>query len=165
MSEQPMDQNPINEDANAIIANGVKWSAAAAIIPVPIVDLVALGGVQYKTIRDLAALYGISENEERIKSIVSASLASLAPSLISTGLVGSSLKLIPGHGTIFGSASLAAFSSAATFAIAKVFSRHFAKGGTIETFDVENTKKDIKEEFEAAKENEKPSKSGSSSKK
>jgi len=65
-------------------------------------------------------------------------------------LVGSSLKLIPGGGTLLGSASVAAFSAAATYAIGKVFVRHFENGGTLQNFSAEKIQDELKDEFASA---------------
>ena len=54
MTEAVLDARDVYTDAGVIIANAVKWSAAAGVIPVPYVDLVALGAVQFTMVRDLA---------------------------------------------------------------------------------------------------------------
>jgi uncharacterized protein (DUF697 family) len=150
MTEDVMEARDVYTDAGVIISNAVKWSAAAGMIPVPYVDLVALGAVQFTMVRDLASLYDIDTDKKLVQTVVSTTLGTLAPTVVSTSLVGSSLKLIPGGGTLFGSASVAAFSAAATYAIGKVFVRHFENGGTLQNFSAENIQDELKDEFASA---------------
>ena len=152
MTEDVLEARDVYTDAGVIIANAVKWSAAAGMIPVPYVDLVALGAVQFTMVRDLASLYDIDADKKLVRTVVSTALGTLAPTVVSTSLVGSSLKLIPGGGTLLGSASVAAFSAAATYAIGKVFVRHFENGGTLQSFSAENIQDELKDEFASASE-------------
>ena len=152
MTEDVLEARDVYTDAGVIIANAVKWSAAAGVIPVPYVDLVALGAVQFTMVRDLASLYDIDADKKLVRTVVSTALGTLAPTVVSTSLVGSSLKLIPGGGTLLGSASVAAFSAAATYAIGKVFVRHFENGGTLQSFSAENIQDELKDEFASASE-------------
>lgn len=164
ISEDTVERADVSADSSAIIANAVKWSAAAGLIPVPYADLVALSAVQFKMVRDLASLYSIKPDEKMIRSLVATVLGSLAPTVVSTNLVGSSLKLIPGYGTVLGSASVSAFSAAATYAIGKVFVRHFENGGTLKNFSAESIEDELKEEFADASESAELKKNQSTSK-
>ncbi len=150
MTEDIMEARDVYTDAGVIISNAVKWSAAAGMIPVPYVDLLALGAVQFTMVRDLTLLYNINADKKLLETVVSTTLGTLAPTVVSTSLVGSSLKLIPGGGTLLGSASVAAFSAAATYAIGKVFVRHFENGGTLQNFSAESIQDELKEEFTGA---------------
>ncbi len=141
----------VHAEAAQVIATAVKWSAAAAIVPVPYIDILALGTVQVKMVRNLAKVYGLEADGETLKGVISALLGTLAPAAISGGLLGSALKVIPVGGTIVGSVGLAAFSSAATYAIGKIFVAHFDQGGTVKSFSAEAIEVDLKKEFAAAK--------------
>lgn len=141
----------VHAEAAQVIATAVKWSAATAVVPVPYLDLLALGAVQVKMVRDLAQAYGLDAESETLKGVISALLGTLAPAAISGGLLGSALKVVPVGGTIIGSIGLAAFGSAATYAIGKVFVAHFEKGGTLKSFSAEAIEADLKKEFAAAK--------------
>ena len=137
--------------ASEIVANAVKWSAAAAVVPLPYVDLVSLGAVQVTMVRDLAKLYGVAARDETIKTAISALLGTLGPAAISGSLLGSSLKLIPGGGTLLGSAGLAATGSAATYAIGQVFISHFENGGSVADLDPEAKADEVKANVDRAK--------------
>jgi len=140
-----------SELANEIINNATKWSAAAAVVPVPYLDLIALGAVQLNMVRDLGKLYGQYTTDKVIKSAIGALLGTLGPAVVSAGILGSSLKLIPVSGTLLGSAGMAAGGSAATYAIGKVFLSHFEKGGSIDDLDADAKADEMKEAVEIAK--------------
>ena len=139
------------DTANDVIMKAVKWSAAAAVVPLPYVDLVALGAVQLNMVRDLAKLYGVEAKDETIKGTIAALLGTLGSTAISGSILGSSIKLIPGGGTLIGSAGLAATGSAATYAIGKVFVSHFENGGTVDDMDAEAKSGEMKEAVDDAK--------------
>lgn len=151
MSDSDTHSTDVHTKAARVISSAVGWSAGAAVVPVPYVDMLALGAVQIKMVRDLARVYGLDANDETIRGLISALLGTLVPYAVSGTLLGSSLKLIPIGGTILGSIGLAAFGSAATYAIGKIFVAHFDHGGTLGNFSPEAVAADLKKEFEAAK--------------
>ena len=61
------------------------------------------------------------------------------------------MKFIPGGGTIIGSVGISVFGAASTYAIGKVFVRHFEGGGTIASFSADAAKDELKKEVFAAK--------------
>lgn len=141
----------VHERAAQIIGSSVRWSAAAGAVPVPFLDLVALGVVQAKMISDISQAYGQPINTEVAKSVVSLLLGTLLPASATGALMGSSSKTVPMVGTVLGMVSMAAFGAAATYAIGKVFVRHFEKGGNLESFSAEVVKEELKAEFSRAK--------------
>ncbi|WP_146587874.1 YcjF family protein [Puniceibacterium confluentis] len=134
-----------------IISSSVKWSAAGGVVPVPYLDLLAIGAVQVQMVRKISAAYGMEADEQTLKALITSLLGTLAPAAVSTSLLGSSVKLIPFSGTLIGSAGMAAFAAASTYAIGKVFVRHFEGGGSMLDFSVEAIKKDLQEEFSSAR--------------
>lgn len=138
------------DDASELIVSAAKWSAAAALVPVPYVDLAALAAVQTKLILDLSDLYGEKPSKQAVNGVVSVLLGTLLPIGASQVAVSVLSKFIPGYGTALGAASMAGFGSTATYAIGRVFVRHFENGGSLTTFSVENVKSELKKEFAAA---------------
>lgn len=136
--------------AAKIISSSAGWSAAAGAIPVPLFDVVALGAVQATMLSKIAKLYGEELSGEAAKSIITVLLGTLLPAGASAGIVRASLKAIPGAGYFVGAASMIALGSAATYAIGKIFVRHFERGGSVLTFDTESVKADLKREFGSA---------------
>lgn len=125
-------------------------SMGVGLIPVPIVDVVALMGVQLNMIRKLAAEYNIPFKQDRGKSIVT----SLVGGLLSTELglaFCSLLKCIPLIGQTTGAVSMPVIAGAATYAIYKVFVQHFEAGGTFLDLDPAKVKAYFTEQFTKGK--------------
>lgn len=147
-------ENPkadVHEQAAKIISSAVTWSAAAGAVPLPLLDMVALGAVQAKMISDLSQAYGHPVGAEMVKGLVSVLLGTLVPAGVTGALIGSGVKAMPVTGTIVGMASMAAFGAAASYAIGKVFVRHFENGGNLETFSADAIRDELKAEFSHAK--------------
>lgn len=130
------------ESAGKLISRACGWSAAAALIPVPIVDIASLAAVQATLVSDISELYGQSFKKDAANNVVSVLLGSLIP-----GTLGSGLKLIPGIGTILGYLTFSAFAAASTYAVGKVIIRHFENGGSITSFDPKSVTGELKKEF------------------
>ena len=144
-------QESAQDQSARIISNAVKWGAAASIIPVPYLDLIGLAAVQLNMVKDIARAYEQDPKSEVVRGLISTMLGTLTPYAASGALVGSSLKFIPGGGSLLGSISLAAFGSAATYAVGKAFVKHFAQGGTVDNFSVDAVKEDLQKDFAKAK--------------
>lgn len=139
----------LEEKARSVVDTYAKWSVAAGLIPLPFVDMVAVTGIQIKMLRDLAELYKQPFAESQTKAVVASLLGSIAPQTLASGGVGSMLKAIPVFGPALGVLAMPAFSSAATYAIGKVFIQHFETGGTLLDFDTEKMRAHFRKEFEA----------------
>lgn len=137
-------------EAEKIISSALGWSAAAGFIPLPVLDVAALAAVQVKMVNKLNALYNQKASGELARGIVSVLLGTLAPVKATEMVLLSGAKTIPVIGTVAGSLSMAAFGTAATYAIGKVFVRHFERGGTIDTLDAGAVKEELKAEFAQA---------------
>jgi uncharacterized protein (DUF697 family) len=147
----PIDRDARLGEAARIIASATRWSAATGVIPVPLLDLAALAGVQASMIARLANLYGETLSDNAARSIVSVLLGTLLPANLAAGVVGSTVKLVPGAGYFIGTASMVALSAAATYAIGKVFVGHFEGGGTLATFSADAVKDELKREYQSAR--------------
>jgi uncharacterized protein (DUF697 family) len=62
--------------------------------------------------------------------------------------VASTVKSFPVLGSLFGIGTVAVISGASTYAIGKVFIRHFEEGGTLLSFDSAKAKEHFQEEYE-----------------
>jgi uncharacterized protein (DUF697 family) len=119
----------------------------AGLIPVPLVDLVAVSGVQLKMLADISKIYGVEFQEHRGKALIASLVGYIVPSSLSFGSVGSLLKAIPAVGALVGAPSMALFCGASTYALGKVFIQHFESGGTFLTFDLAKVKEHFQHEF------------------
>ena len=118
---------------NTYIAAGV---AAVPVLP-PGVDLAALGGVQVLMIKQLSDLYRVPFKENVARNLVAALVATLSSRVLAAGVVGSMFKVLPGFGAVIGGLlALPAVSGAVTYALGKVFVKHFEEGGTLLDLDV-----------------------------
>lgn len=118
---------------NTYIAAGV---AAVPVMP-PLVDLAALGGVQVLMIKQLSDLYRVPFKENVARNLVAALVGTLSSRVLAAGVVGSMFKVLPGFGAVIGGLlALPAVSGAVTYALGKVFVKHFEEGGTLLDLDV-----------------------------
>ena len=110
------------------------WSGAAGLIPVPLVDMSAVGGVQLHMLRRLSEIYGVPFSENRGKSILASLAGAMAPASVATAS-GSFIKGLPGIGTVIGALTMPIASAGATWVTGRVFIQHFASGGTLLDFN------------------------------
>jgi uncharacterized protein (DUF697 family) len=138
------------DKVSELIASAAKWSVASALIPIPHVDVIVIGGIQANLINNIAKVYGSSFTKESVRSLATLLVGTLAPALGTDAVIGSTIKYVPGYGSLVGFVSMSAFSVAATYAIGKVMVKHFEGGGTAENFNVDSIKADLKSEFQKA---------------
>jgi uncharacterized protein (DUF697 family) len=136
-----------DELAAQVVDRFALYSGAAGLIPIPIADMAAVGGVQLQMLRRLSQIYGVPFSENRGKSVIASLAGALLPASASTTTAmtaGSLLKGLPGIGTAVGSLSMPVFSAGATYVIGKVFIQHFASGGTLLDFNPPDYREFIK---------------------
>jgi uncharacterized protein (DUF697 family) len=132
-----------DEIASTLVDNFALWSGAAGLIPIPLVDLAALGGLQLQMVRRLSQIYGVPFSENSGKALIASLAGSAIPTSSGIGAA-SMLKAIPFVGTIASALALPALSSGATYAIGKAFMQHFASGGTFLDFNPPDYREFIK---------------------
>ena len=123
------------------------WSGAAGLIPVPLVDMAAVGGVQLHMLRRLAEIYGVPFSENRGKSILTSLVGAVIPASAAT-TTASLMKGLPVIGTAIGALAMPVASAGATWVIGKVFIQHFASGGTLLDFNPPDYREFIKTQRE-----------------
>jgi uncharacterized protein (DUF697 family) len=140
-----------DELASQLVDRFSLWSGAAGLIPLPLVDVAAVGGVQLQMLRRLSEIYGVPFSENRGKSILASLAGALIPASTATSTAvgfSSLIKGLPGVGTAIGALSMPVFSAAATYIIGKVFIQHFASGGTLLDFNPPDYREFIKAQKE-----------------
>lgn len=123
--------------AESLIKNHVIGAVSISIVPIPLIDIAAVGALQLRMIHKLSDHYGKDFSSELVRSVI----ASLGGSFLGygAGMMAMSLfKVVPGFGWMLGMVSVPVVSGAATYAIGKVFQKHFEEGGTI--FDLTPSK-------------------------
>jgi len=127
------------------------WSAGAGLIPVPVVDLFAISGVQLKMINDISKIYEVAFHENRGKAFIGSLMGFVLPHATACGMVGSLLKMVPLVGALAGAPAMSIFSAASAWALGNVFIQHFESGGTFLDFDPEKVKVYYQKQFEDGK--------------
>jgi uncharacterized protein (DUF697 family) len=130
------------------------WAAAAGVIPVPVVDVLAVGGLQLRMLRRLAEVYDVPFADNVGKSVIAALVGGILPASaapVTAMGVASALKVFPLIGTTLASMSMPALSAAATYAVGKVFIQHFASGGTLLDFNPHDYREFMRSQAEKAK--------------
>ena len=141
---------PRDEVASRLVDRFSIWSGVAGLVPVPVVDLVAVGGLQLQMLRRLSQIYDVPFSENRGKALIAALAGALVPTTSGIGAF-SLLKAVPIIGTIIGGFVTPVLSAGATYAIGKAFVQHFESGGTFLSFDSVQAKELFAERFEEGK--------------
>ncbi|MFK5984629.1 MAG: DUF697 domain-containing protein [Pseudomonadota bacterium] len=136
--------------AGMVVKDYVVYSMGTAFIPVPIVDFVGLIGLQVKMVHSLSKIYGVPFSEKRTRSILYSLLGSIIP-VAGVGLLASAVKLVPFIGQVAGSVSMATLAGGSTYAVGRIFVKHFEKNGNLDDLDVDSAKNDMKNNISAAK--------------
>ncbi|QEP42241.1 DUF697 domain-containing protein [Ectothiorhodospiraceae bacterium BW-2] len=155
--ETPTTENCVNDEAampesrehwrrsDHIIYDNIFWSASLGAVPLPGIDLLLVSTIQLKMINQIAMEYGQPFSRYRAKAI----LGALGGGGAVAGL--SLLKLIPGVVSFGGGVSFAIYASASTYAVGKLFQRHFEAGGSLTDFDTAAAKKELPQLVEEGK--------------
>jgi uncharacterized protein (DUF697 family) len=123
------------------------WSGAAGLIPVPFVDLAAVGGVQIQMLRRISQIYSVPFSENRGKALIASLAGSMIPASSGIGAA-SILKSVPIVGMAISGIVMPVLSAGATYAIGMAFIQHFTSGGTLLDFNPRDYRKFIKAQKE-----------------
>jgi uncharacterized protein (DUF697 family) len=110
------------------------WAGAAGLIPLPFVDLAAVGGLQFEMLRRISKIYGVPFSENRGKAVIAGFAGSMIPASSGIGAA-SLLKGLPLVGTAVSAVAMPTLSAGATYAIGMAFIQHFNSGGTLLDFN------------------------------
>ena len=142
-----MNEETRSTAASSLIRSHMIWSMGAGVIPVPMVDFLAVSAIQMDMVKQLSALYGIEFNKSKGKAVITAltstSLAKMGASRM--------IKMVPVIGSVLGAVTMSVLSGASTYAIGEVFKKHFETGSTFLDFDADRLKKQYDEKFEKGK--------------
>jgi uncharacterized protein (DUF697 family) len=125
-------------------------SMGVGLVPVPIVDVVALMGIQLNMIRKIASEYDIPFRQDVGKSIITSLMGGFLPVTLGCAIA-SIIKFIPLIGQTTGAVTMPVVSGASTYAIYKVFVQHFESGGTFLDLDPSKVKSYFSEQFTKGK--------------
>lgn len=125
---------PRSEQASKLVDRFAIWSGVAGLIPLPVIDVVAIGGLQVQMLRRISQIYDVQFSENRGKSLIAALAGAMIPATSSIGAA-STLKFVPVIGTLAAVFVMPVLSAGATYAIGKAFIQHFESGGTLLDFN------------------------------
>jgi uncharacterized protein (DUF697 family) len=132
-----------HETAAKLVDRFSLWSGVGGLIPLPFVDVLAVGGLQLQMLRRLSQLYDVEFSENRGKALIASVAGTMIP--VTSGMgAASALKGVPLLGMIASAFVMPVLSAGATYAIGKAFVQHFESGGTLLDFNPPDYKEFIK---------------------
>lgn len=131
--------------AEGIVKGHVIAGMGISLLPLPLLDTVALTEVQRRLIGRLADHYGVPI-DERGRRLAIAALAGALP-VLATGLGLSLLKVVPVFGSLTGAGTLSTLVAATTHAVGAVMIDHFESGGTLQDLDRELLRRHLRREL------------------
>src|SRR3984885_8532321 len=135
------------ETASKLVDRFAVWSGVAGLIPLPFVDVLAVGGLQVQMLRRLSQLYDVQFSENRGKALIASLAGTMIP--VTSGMgAASALKSVPLLGIVASAFVMPVLSAGATYAIGKAFIQHFESGGTLLDFNPPDYKEFIKAQKE-----------------
>ncbi len=139
------------KQALAIVKTHMLIAMGAGLIPIPLVDLAALTGIQLNMLHRLANHYDVEFSKQLGKSAIASLLGGGIP-LSLTSKIGGIVMGVPILSWITGTFGTALFGGASTYAIGKVFIQHFESGNTFLTFDPEQVRAYYSQQLDEGKE-------------
>lgn len=133
--------------ANKIVETYSLWSSGAAALPIPMVDMAYIIGVQLKMLSELSELYGLEFRRNRGKSLVASLVSGVAAGNFLSTAAPWMIRYVPVIGFLAAPVSIVLFSSSVTYATGKVFIQHFEAGGTFLNFKPEEVKAYFREQY------------------
>jgi uncharacterized protein (DUF697 family) len=137
--------------ADQTVQNWSQWATVAGFIPVPLLDVVTISGVQIKMIYDLCGVYDIPFEKRKVRAILSGLSGGGVTTVASAPLSASLIKNVPVVGTALAAVTQPAMAYATTYAIGTLFVRHFESNGTLAAMSVESLRAAYQEQVNAAK--------------
>ena len=137
------------EAANSVVTTSALLAAGAGAIPTPGWDMAAIAGVQLKMLADLSKLYGVPFTENLGKSMISTTVAAIAPGMVANSSFASALKIVPGLGQLLSLIAVPAYAGGLTYAAGRVFIAHFESNGDLLSFNPKKFSSQLADELKA----------------
>jgi uncharacterized protein (DUF697 family) len=135
------------EQSSKLVDRFAIWSGVAGLIPIPVVDVLTVGGLQVQMLRRLSHIYDVDFSENRGKALIAALAGTMIP--VTSGMgAASAMKAIPVVNILAAGFVMPVLSAGATFAIGKAFIQHFESGGTLLDFNPPDYREFVKAQKE-----------------
>jgi uncharacterized protein (DUF697 family) len=141
---------PTEREALRLVHTYMGWSVGAGLIPLPLLDLAAIMGVQLKMIHSISQLYGVPFARDAAKSIIGALVGGGSSTALAVPAA-SALKFVPIVGQIAGTLTEPALAAATTYALGKVFIQHYETGGNLLNFNAHDLRQYYQEQLASAR--------------
>ena len=138
---------PRGEVASKLVDRFAIWSGVAGLIPLPVVDVLAVGALQVQMLRRVSQIYDVEFSENRGKALIAALAGTMIP--VTSGMgAASAMKAVPVVNILAAGFVMPVLSAGATFAIGKAFIQHFESGGTLLDFNPPDYREFVKAQKE-----------------
>ena len=127
------------------------YAAAGGVIPIPFLDLAAITALQVRMIEVLCKIHEKPFNEQTEKVAISSVITTFGSYPVASRYIASGLKIIPGIGQLLGATAGPAIAGGLTYALGKMFTRHFETGGTLIDINFGDAKTAFNEYYEKGK--------------
>ena len=138
-------------EADSIVAKYAAWSSAFGLLPIPIADVAGISGTQVAMVASLARLYDVPFSDRWIRTLLGAIVGGVAPWAVTSGVVSSIFKSMPGVGLAVGIAGMAGLSNLATRTIGRLFIDHLEAGGDLTNIDTDAMRKAFRDAMKSQK--------------
>jgi len=132
--------------ARITVHGSVLLASGSGLMPLPLLDAVAVTAVQIRMMKKLAALYDMPFSVGQGRWLIR-SLGSYVVNTTSLWGVAGFSKLIPGIGTVLGVTSMTLVAGAFTYALGGVLIRHFEGEGDLESLNPQEHRTEFRREF------------------
>lgn len=136
--------------AEALVKRYALGAAGIGLLPFPLADTAALFALQAHLLQALSRLYEVEYLEKRSRIHIASLMAAATPFPAGRTLW-SLVKSVPVVGPVTGALSMSAIAGAVTFALGKVFVRHFENGGSLIDFDARRVQGFFRQQIDAAR--------------
>ena len=138
------------EQAGKSVKRYAAASAGLGVIPIPALDMAAIGTSQLLMIRSVAKIYGLDLSKDRVRAIIGTTISGAVPVVVGGGL-SSIFKAIPVVGTIAGVVTMPSIAGLTTLTLGMALADHLDAGGSLDELGLAQLRATFIAEFEKAK--------------
>src|SRR5262245_28182658 len=112
--------------AEKMVDRHMWYAAGVGLVPIPLVDIAAVTGIQVLMIKAMSENYGVEFKEDRVRMILGALVGGATTGLLGGSYVAASmLRAVPLVGQTLVGLRLSIYGAAVTYAVGKVFAQHY----------------------------------------
>lgn len=131
--------------AKQIVRQYTVWAAGGGLLPMPLVNIATVTGLQVSMLERLSKLYDADYSRSTAQMFVSALTGT---TVLSVGYRASTaLRFVPGIGTVIGGAAMSTLAGASTYAIGQATIKSLETSGDLLHVDIEQAKDTFDEAF------------------